>query len=204
MKTLLLSWLMLAGLVTHGQPSDSTAWEFSAEGMFYYFPGEESLFLPVLRADRGKLHLEARYNYEDLRTVSGWVGYNFEGSAGKIDYVFTPMAGVAGGRTKGVAAGLEFTVTLGKFELSSESEYLWDRAGSEYNFFYSWTDVTFSPKDWWWVGISGQRTKLYQTETDIQRGLILGASAGAWDFSGYFYNLGLDAPFFLFDVVFSF
>lgn len=204
MKTLLTVWLTIAGLVALAQPSDSVSWEFSAEGMFYYFPGDEGLFLPVLRADRGKLHLEARYNYEDVRTVSGWVGYNLQGATRKIEYVFTPMAGIAGGRTQGVAAGLEFTVSMGKFELSSESEYLWDRAGSEYNFFYSWTDLTFSPKDSWYVGISGQRTKLYQTEADIQRGLILGTSVRAWDISGYFYNLGLDSPFFLLDVVFSF
>jgi hypothetical protein len=32
---------------------------------------------PTIRADRGWLHLKARYNYEALDIGSAWVGYNF-------------------------------------------------------------------------------------------------------------------------------
>jgi hypothetical protein len=203
-KAILIVLMMCTFGGVWAQQSDSSAWSGSAEGMFYFFQGGESIFLPVLRADYKKLHLEARYNYEDIETFSGWVGYNLEGGGDKVSYLFTPMAGVAGGLTKGFAAGLEFTVSVGKFELYSESEYLWDRAGSEYNFFYIWTDLTYSPRDWWWIGISGQRTRLYQTETDVQRGLVLGASKGNWEFSGYAYNLGMSEPFLLIDVTFTF
>jgi hypothetical protein len=31
---------------------------------------------PILVADRGWLHLEARYNYESIKTGSLWLGYN--------------------------------------------------------------------------------------------------------------------------------
>ena len=203
-RVVILSLMIAASLGTvWAQSPDSSAWSGSAEGMFYYFQGGETIFLPVLRADYNKLHLEARYNYEDVETVSGWIGYNLEGGD-KVSYAFTPMVGVAGGLTKGVAAGLEFTIAMGKFELYSESEYLWDRAGSEYNFFYSWTDLTYSPREWWWIGVSGQRTRLYQTEVEIQHGLVLGVAKGSWEFSGYLYNPELSEPFFLFDVTFSF
>ncbi len=171
--------------------------------MYYHFQGGDNIFLPVFRAEHKRLHLEARYNYEDLETFSGWVGYNLEGGE-KITYAFTPMAGIARGLTNGFALGLEFSVTVGKFELYSESEYLWDQASTEYNYFYSWTDLTFSPRDWWWVGISGQRTRLYQTDLEYQRGVMLGAVAGNWEISGYYYNAGFGETFVLLDVTFSF
>jgi hypothetical protein len=48
----------------------------------------------------GWLHLEARYNYENLRTGSVWVGYNF--SAGKkLVLDVAPVLGGVFGRTHG-------------------------------------------------------------------------------------------------------
>jgi len=183
--------------------SDSSTWVIGAEANFYWFTGGEQILLPVVKADYSKLHLESRYNYEDVKTFSGWVGYNISGGK-KIEYTITPMVGLATGQTKGFGTGLEITLTMGKWEFYSESEHLWDRAGKEYNFFYNWTDLAYSPKDWWWVGISGQRTRLYQTKLDIQRGVLLGAAAGSWEFTGYLYNIGFDDPFVLITVAFGF
>ncbi len=53
------------------------------------------------------------------------------------------------------------------------------------------------PPDWLWVGISGQRTRLYQTDLEIQRGLLIGSGYKSWELSGYVYNLGFDDPFIL-------
>lgn len=204
LKISTLALILFAGSASAQDDPDSTGWEFGADANFYFFPGGERILLPVFRADIDWLHLEARYNYEDLETFSAWVGYNFKGGGEKADYVFTPMIGAATGLTKGVAAGLEFTVTLGKFEIYSESEYLWDASSKEYNFMYTWTDLTFSPRDWWWVGLSAQRTRLYQTELDIQRGLLLGAAAKNWEFTGYVYNVGFAEPFVLLTVSLGF
>jgi len=47
-----------------------------------YIPQNEDGYVsPIVAADHGWLHLEARYNYENLRTGSLWAGYNF--SAGQ-------------------------------------------------------------------------------------------------------------------------
>lgn len=169
-------------------------WEFSAEADLYFT--DPFIFLPIFSANREKLHLEARYNYEDLKTFSGWIGYNFYGGE-DFEYFITPMIGAAVGRTDGIAPGLEFTLSYVGFELYSESEYLFDFASSEYNFFYSWTDFTYSPLDWLWFGISGQRTKLYQTDVEIDRGLILGGSYKQVQITGYFYNPFTDDAFFM-------
>lgn len=200
-KFILFIALMLSGSIASAQTADSVQWEFGADANFYLIP-DDFFVLPVFRADRGKLHLEARYNYEDLETFSAWVGYNFSGG-NKLEYTITPMIGGVVGNSNGVAPGLELTLGLKSFELYSESEYFFDAESTDNNFFYTWTDLTFSPTDWLWLGISGQRTRLYQTELDIQRGLLVGAGLKQWEFTTYVYNLGYD-PFVLLTLSVSF
>jgi len=77
----------------YSQEEDTTAvteWEFSAEADLYFT--DPFIFLPIFSANREKLHLEARYNYEDLKTFSGWIGYNFYGGE-EFEYFITPMIG---------------------------------------------------------------------------------------------------------------
>jgi hypothetical protein len=181
-----------------GQDQDSLegkAWSFNADLNLYFIP-DDFFVLPVFKADHDWIHLEGRYNYEDRETFSAWFGYNFSGGK-KLEYTITPMVGGVFGLTDGVAAGLEFTLSLGRFELYSESEYLFDVNANENNFYYNWSDLTYSPTDWLWVGISGQRTRLYETELDIQRGLIAGGGWKNYELTSYFYNIGSDDPFVL-------
>ncbi|MBL7852250.1 MAG: hypothetical protein JNN04_15210 [Cyclobacteriaceae bacterium] len=204
MKRILVFLCLVLALPGFGQEADTSQWNFAADLNGYAFEGGDKLLLPVFKADRGWLHLEARYNYEDMQTFSGWVGYNWESSLSRMDFVITPMVGIATGNTKGFLAGFEATFQLGKFELYSETEHLWDAASSEYNFFYTWTDLTYSPKEWWWVGLSAQRTRLYATDLELQRGFILGLGAGPWSFTGYLYNWGMGEAFGLLTVEFEF
>ena len=52
-------------------------WEFYGSVFGYLVPEEGFYASPVLTADRRSLHLEARYNYENLETGSLWIGRNF-------------------------------------------------------------------------------------------------------------------------------
>jgi hypothetical protein len=174
--------------------SNTSVWNFSVETDLYFT--DPFTFLPIFIADKGNLHLEARYNYEDLKTISGWIGYNFFGGE-EFEYSVTPMVGGAFGRTDGIAPGLEFTFNYAGFELYSDSEYLFDFASSDYNFFYSWTDLTYSPLDWLWFGISGQITKVIDTEIETDRGLMLGAAYKNFEFTVYYYNAFTDEDFFM-------
>jgi hypothetical protein len=176
-------------------------WNFGVETDLYFT--DPFIFLPIIRANKGNLHIEARYNYEDLKTVSGWIGYNFFGGD-EFEYFITPMVGGAVGRTNGIAGGLEFKFGYIEFELYSESEYLFDLESSENNFFYNWTDFTYSPLDWLWFGISGQLTKVDQTELEIDRGLLLGAAYKNWQFTGYYYNSFSDDVFFMLSLITDF
>lgn len=205
-KTLLLLPVLLISAYGISQAQESTPsekqWDFSVDANNYFFP-DDYFFLPVFKADKNKLHLEARYNYEDMETFSGWVGYNFNGGD-EFEYTFTPMLGGVVGLSNGIAPGLEMTLTYKNFELYSEMENLFDLGERENDFYYNWTDLTYSPTDWLWLGISGQRTRLYQTDVEIQRGLILGGGIKQWELNGYFYNLDVEDPFFIFTLSVSF
>ncbi|HEU5289551.1 MAG TPA: hypothetical protein VFU05_02835 [Cyclobacteriaceae bacterium] len=197
MKKTIISLVLIASSALAQAQSDSTNWSFNTDVNFYLIP-DDFFVLPVFRADKNKLHLEARYNYEDRETFSGWVGYNFTGGNDNgLDYTITPMVGGVVGNSDGMAAGLEITLTYKSIELYTESENFFDFESRENNYFYNWTDLTYSPTDWLWFGISGQRTRLYQTDLDIQRGILLGAALKNWELSTYCYNIGFDDPFFI-------
>lgn len=184
------------------EKSAPASWDFGVDANFYFFK-DDFIILPVFRADRKALHLEARYNYEDIETASIWAGYNFTGGE-EFEYTFTPMIGGVFGLTNGVATGIEVTLGYKGFELYSEGEYLFDSETVENNFYYNWTDLTYSPKDWLWFGLSAQRTRLYETDLEIQRGLLVGGGYKRWELTGYLYNLGFDDPFVLLTLSASF
>jgi hypothetical protein len=205
MKTRLTCILCFFILVFNGKAQEKESlrpWAISADLNTYIF-SDYVFLLPVLKADKGALHLEARYNYEDMNTFSAWAGYNISGGK-KWEYTFTPMLGGVIGNSNGLAPGLEFILAHKKFELYSESEYLFEFSDKTYSFFYNWTDFTYSPKDWLWFGISGQRTRLYQTDLEIQRGLIIGGGLKNWEFTGYLYNIGFDEPFVILTLSFNY
>ena len=60
-------------------PAPSTAvaekaWAFSASAATYVLPDEPDFVQPTVSADRGWLHLEGRFNYEDRGTGSALFG----------------------------------------------------------------------------------------------------------------------------------
>lgn len=174
--------------------ADEAGWKYNAEANFYFT--DPFIIIPVLTADKDLVHLEARYNYEDLKTFSGWVGINISGGK-KFQYSIVPMGGFILGRVTGFAPGLELDFSYWDLEFSSQSEYVFDTEDKENNFYYTWADLAYSPVDWLFFGLSAQRTKAYETDLDVQRGLLAGVSYKEMDISAYYYNPGLDTKFFL-------
>jgi len=183
--------------------TDEKAWSFSISASTYIVPDDQEYVQPTFTADRGWLHLETRYNYENLETGSVWVGYNFGGGK-KLEWEFTPMLGGVFGNTTGIAPGYKLSLTYWKFELSSEVEFVFDTGNSEGNFFYTWSELSVSPVDWFRFGLVGQRTRAYQTDVDIQRGLLVGFSFKKMDFTTYVFNLDQGKPTWVFSVGVSF
>ncbi|MGH9368271.1 MAG: hypothetical protein ACRD3M_11420 [Thermoanaerobaculia bacterium] len=182
--------------VESGASADSSAgprWELGATLFGYFVPEDSDFALPIVTADRGALHLEARYNYEGLHTGSLFVGWSF-GAGGKLRLDATAMVGGVFGETDGIAPGYELTLTYGRFVLYSEGEYVVDVEDSSGNFFYNWSELTCIPFDWLRVGLVSQRTRVYQTGLDVQRGLLAGFSYRNVELTTYVFNLGWETP----------
>ena len=121
-----------------------------------------------IAGDRNWLHLEARYNYENIRTGSLWVGYNF-GWGKTWQFAVTPMIGGVFGRTTGVAPGCEASLAWRKLTFSIDNEYVFDTGSKSGNFYYTWPQVTYQPTKWFKFGGVAQRTKEDQRYPEIKR-----------------------------------
>ena len=182
-----------ANSVTATQDSAESAWSFSASAYTYIVPDSREYVQPTFAADRGWLHLEARYNYENLDTASAWAGYNFQGGK-KLAWEFTPMLGGVFGKTTGIAPGYKGSLSWWKLELYSEGEYVADVGNSSESFFYNWSELTLSPVEWLRFGMVTQRTRLYETDRNIQRGVLVGVTFKKVDFTTYVLNPDESSP----------
>jgi hypothetical protein len=145
-------------------------------GLLYFPPEDDAFFSPTLAADRGALHLEARYNYEDLRTGSLFVGRNFA-AGDELALTATPMLGLVIGQTDGIAPGLELDLAWRSLEIYSESEYVVRLDDVDEDFFYQWLEATVAPASWIRFGLVAQRTRTIETGLDLERGLLLEGSS---------------------------
>jgi hypothetical protein len=180
-----------APVATNAPPTaienDAKTWSFSASVYGYLVPDSRDYAQPTITADRNWLHLEARYNYEALDTGSAWVGYNFGGGE-KLAWEFTPMLGGVFGDMTGIAPGYKGSLSWWKLELYSEGEYVVDTGDSSGSFFYNWSELTLAPVEWLRFGMVTQRTRAYETDRDIQRGLLVGLSYKQVNLTTYVFN----------------
>lgn len=200
MKTFGLSiaaWLLASAVAFAQAPSPAAgattpAWSTSISLFTYVVPDEDTFLQPTLASDHDRLHLEGRFNYEDLDTASFWVGRAYS-VGGSVTFDVTPMAGAVVGNTTGGGLGYSASVAWRRLDVSSETEYVF-AAGDADSFLYTWTEVGWSPAAWLRGGFAVQRTKVYETPFDIQRGFFAGVTAGRWQFSGYVFNPDADTP----------
>ncbi len=173
---LLLSALTCAAQEGGGSPApppgeNAPSWAFSATGMYYSFRDQSDFLLAVATAKKGPLHLEARYNYEALDSGSLFAGWKFSGGE-KLTYELTPILGAVFGQKEGIAPGFEASIGYGIVDFYTETEYVRDLEAREDSFTYSWNELGFSPLEWLRFGLVTQRTMVYQSDRDIQRGLF--------------------------------
>jgi hypothetical protein len=175
---------------SHRRPDNPAkdTWAFSALIDGYFVPGEQGYVNPIFTADHRWLHLEARYNYEDLKTGSLWLGYNFNLSPKKLDLTLTPMVGGVFGRTNGIAPGFDASLTWEKLNFWVSNEYVFDVGDPSANYFYTWPQITYSPVDWIHLGVVAQRTQAIQSDT--QAGFLFGLSHKNTEFTSYILDPG--------------
>jgi hypothetical protein len=161
------------GAPEHPPAEEVTSWSWSPSLLLYVLPEGASYFQPTLAVDRGGLHLEGRYNYEARDTGSAWFGWNFS-FGHELKFGFTPMVGGVFGQTNGVATGLTIELEWGPLALWSQSEYVFDLADSSNDYFYVWSELSVTGPEWLRVGMVLQRTKVFETSTQVQGGPLVG------------------------------
>jgi hypothetical protein len=201
LSAILLGIVFLVPFPLFGEEEENV-WVFAAEANLYTLP-DVTYLNPVITADKNYLHLEARYNDEDLETGSVFAGINFQ-TGESFEINVTPIIGAVFGNSNGVAPGYLLEINFDKFTLSSEGEYFFSSDDKEFNFFYSWSEFVYSPADWIWFGIAGQRTRAFETDLEIQRGLVLGFAKENFSVAGYVMNIGFGDVFGLISVGYEF
>jgi hypothetical protein len=98
------------------------------------------------------------------------------------------MLGGVFGLIDGIAPGYKASLSWRMLEGYSEGEFLFDAGELDDSFFYNWSELSLAPVEWFRAGIVTQRTRAYQTERDIQRGLFVGATWQMLDVATYVFN----------------
>jgi hypothetical protein len=188
----LLSTLSVAagGAAQDGPDGPPAAtWTFDVTTFAYFLPDEPDYLQPTVTANRGSLHLESRYAYEDRNTFSLFAGWNATlGNAPRLEV--TPMIGLVAGRTNGIAPGLELTLSWGPVELYSESEYVQAFGGAGSSFFYAWSELGLRPVAWLRAGLAAQRTRRFHSPREVSFGPMLGVTVGKLEATGYVLDRG--------------
>ncbi|MCY2959071.1 MAG: hypothetical protein NTY35_02810 [Planctomycetota bacterium] len=192
--------------MTHAAPrvaDERPSWEFALSAFYVDPPGSDQHATTILYADRGPLHLEARYNYEDLDTASLFAGWTFEVGE-ELHAAITPMVGGIFGDTNGVAPALLLDVGWSKLTFYSEAEYVFDTDDSDEDYFYSWSTLTWRFSKVLAAGLVSERSKIVDTDLELQRGLTLQVTPGPVGFSLYVYNPASDDAYYTLSMDLSF
>lgn len=180
-----------------------TEWEFSFSSATYFSQHARDYENPNFTADRDWLHLEARYNYESIKTGSIWLGYNF--SVGeKLTLEATPMLGGVFGDITGIAPGYTISISYEPIEFFTQGEYFFDTGTSSGNFFYNWSELSCAPARWFRVGVVIDRTKALGTNFEIRRGPFIGLKYKKSDFTIYWLSPSTKDATFVFAVTVKF
>jgi hypothetical protein len=200
--SLLSSALLAASLTAQGAPPPAVepappAWSLVFETYASDPPGDDPYVLGILYADRGPLHLEARYGYEDRDTFSFFVGRNF-GWEAAVSGTATPMLGLVVGRTEGIAPAVELELDWLSLWLTSQAEYVFDTDDSSESYFYAWNELGWNVFERVDVGLVAQRTRIFEQELEVDRGLFVAWSGEKVGLSLYVFNPDQDDPYLAF------
>lgn len=157
---------------------------------YYYMQEREALtVIPMAHYQSPKnWYVEARYNYEELKTFSLYAGKAFSKES-KLSYTIIPMVGGVMGRFKGGSFGLNLDIDYERLFLSSQSQYTFSVEDRAANFLYSWSELGYNIWSWLFIGVAIQHTRLYNTKFALgEAGIVVGFSIGKWEFPVYSFS----------------
>ena len=137
--------------------AEANPWSLGASLSWYFVHDRQNFGVVTATADHGPVHLEARYNYEALKTGSAFVGWNFEFGE-TVTFGITPIVGCMFGDVGGPILGLELALGWGPLSFSSQAEWVTDVQEDTGGFVYVWSELDVRPWRWLRAGMVVQRT----------------------------------------------
>jgi hypothetical protein len=172
-----------------GSAPEKPSWDFAITAYPTQVRGGENSTSAIAVADRGALHLEARYGYEAIDSRSVFAGWTFSGGE-TFAWELTPLLGGAWGPVQAFVPGLEFSVSWKQLDFYIEAEFVRDRHATENSYNYAWSELGFRPIPWLRLGAVGQRTRAYGNARDFQRGPFVQATFGPATLGAFWFNPG--------------
>jgi hypothetical protein len=152
-------------------------------------PAQTTLIMPVAYyKSRSNWYAEARYNYDEVNTVSLYAGRTFRVNR-ELSYSITPMIGAMTGDANGGSIALNTEFDFRGFNFSLQSQYSINADSRSNNFFYSWSELSYQPLHWLFAGVSMQNTQVYRVATVHEPGVLLGFSFNEIEIPIYSFNL---------------
>ena len=170
-------------------PPEKPSWEFALTAYPTDVRGGENYTSAIGVADRGPLHLEARYNYESIGARSAFIGWTFSGGD-TIKWELTPLLGGAWGTVDAFVPAVEASVAWREFDFYIEGEYVRDNHEHSDSYYYAWSELGYRPAEWLRFGLAAQRTRAYGGERDIQRGPFAQLTWNRFTVGGFWFNPG--------------
>lgn len=163
-------------------------WEFSLTVQPTFVRDGENYTSATAVANRGALHLEARYGYEAENARSAFVGWTFSGGD-RLSWEVTPLLGGVWGPLHAVVPGVELSLGYGRFDFYLEGEYVDD---GDQPYTYAWSELGFTPQGLLRIGIAAQRTNIHGGTREIQRGPFAQFNWDRVSVGGFWFNPGSD------------
>jgi hypothetical protein len=176
----------------------------SFEQIYYYDEHGGFAMGPVAQFQTKKnWAAEARYNYEEARTVSFYVGRVYE-HQGRFSYSITPLFGGVIGRFNGGSTGVNMDIEYNNFYFSSQSQYTFSIEDEMDNFYFSWSELGYQPLHWFYGGIVIQETYFPQVREHITHpGIVVGFCYKSWTLPIYGFRTGKSSNGFICSIIYE-
>ncbi len=166
---------------------------------YYFTPaaGSEAMMTPMANfTTSDNWYGEARYNFDELNTLSLYAGRKFSGT-GNFSWQATPLIGGLIGQMNGGSVGVNFGLDHRKLFFTSLSQYSFSIENNTDKYFYNWSDLGYNATSWLYAGLAMQQTNIYRTVGRLEPGCMIGFSIRNWTIPLYAFNGGGQERYFV-------
>jgi hypothetical protein len=174
------------------------------EQIYYYDKSQGFTMGPLLQVQNKKnWFAEARYNYEEAKTVSFYIGKVYE-RKGNFSYALIPLVGGVAGRFNGGSIGFNMNLEYHNFYFASQTQYTFSVEAEIENFYFTWSELGYQPLHWFYGGVAVQETYFPQlAKSATHPGIVIGFSFKNWTLPLYAFRTNSSAGEFICSILYE-